>query len=170
MIKKKSLITAISISKEIDNLLDRLQNRSHKSRSELLREMITFYVGSAKTSAGPKPGGEYIDDSDANNVLKLYYKLLSQSKPKPTLVVGSAIISKHAKVIIGLRKTTDPQVRDLHWTFPSGKMENLNFEDGVIKTANRETGFKIKVLTLVHARVYPDSPRKTVRIVVLYYH
>ena len=168
--KRKSLITAISLPKETSLVLDRLQNKSHKNRSELLREMINFYVDSFKKRGESKKDQEYIDDSDVNRVLKLYYKLISETKPKPTIVVGISIINKKNKVIIGLRKTNDPNVKDLHWTFPSGKFDNLNFEKELIVSIKRETGFDAKILHLIHARLIPDSSQKRIRIVALYYH
>ncbi len=168
--KRKSLITAISFPKETGLILDKLQNKFHKNRSELLREMINYYVESSVNNKNIKQNQEYIDDSDANKVLKLYYKLISVTKSKPTIVVAVGIVNKKNKVIIGLRKKNDRFVKDLHWTFPSGKIESLNFENEIVKIVERETSLKIKVVQLVHARVFPDSPQKSIRIVVLYYH
>lgn len=169
--KRKSRITAISLPKEIDSLLETWQKRLHKNRSELLREMINFYVDSNKSRGETaKTNPEYIDYSDANKVLKLYYKLLSETKPRPTTVVGIGIVNKRNKVVIGLRKTKDHTIKDLHWTFPSGKMESLDFEKEVIKTVKREAGIDVKIAKLVHARLIPDSPDKKIRVIALYYH
>ena len=168
--KRKSLVTAISFPKETGLLLEKLQNKFHKNRSELLREMINFYVNSSKSRGVAQKDQEHIDDSNINKVLKLYYKLISETKPKPVIVVGIAIINKKDKVIIGLRKVNDPNVKDLHWTFPSGKFDSLNFQKELLATIKRETGFDAKILQLVHARLFPDSPQKKIRIVALYYH
>ena len=162
--KRKSLVTAISLPNETSALLERLQAKTHRSRSGLLRDMIDFYI----EAKNQKPLVQ--NDDSPNNVLKQYYKLISEIKTKPTIVVGAAIINKKDRVIIGLRKDKDPLVKDLHWTFPSGKFESLSFENGIIKTCLRETGFKVKVIQLVHARIFPDSPKKKTRIIVLYYH
>ncbi|KKU29012.1 MAG: hypothetical protein UX80_C0003G0086 [Candidatus Amesbacteria bacterium GW2011_GWA2_47_11b] len=167
---RKSQITAFSLPKETLKLLEGLQNRFRKSRSELLREMINFYVSSQKTSPSRVRESIIIDDSDANKILKLYYSVISAVKPKPTLVIGIGIISKKNKVIIGLRKTQDQHIKDLHWTFPSGKFNSLEFEKEIINTIHNETGLKAKVIRLIHARLIPDSPQKKVRIVALYYH
>lgn len=168
--KRKSLITAISLPKETSILLEKLQNKFHKTRSELLREMISFYVNSSRSREEIKSNKEYIDDHDANKIIKLYYKLLSETKPKPAIVVGISIINKKDRVIIGLRKNADPNIKDLHWTFSSGKFASLNFEKELLATIKRETGFTAKILQLVHARLIPDSPNKKIRIIALYYH
>ncbi|MDO8610285.1 MAG: ribbon-helix-helix protein, CopG family, partial [bacterium] len=170
MTQKKAKITAFSLPQETLNILNNLQNRLHRSRSEILREMIEYYIQSQKKPVKDDKDTLQIEDSDANKVLRLYYQLISETKIKPTIVVGAAIISRKNQVIIGLRKGQDKFVKDLHWTFPSGKFQNLDFEDEVVKTCVRETGLKIRVNQLVHARIYPDSPQKSIRIVVLYYH
>jgi ADP-ribose pyrophosphatase YjhB (NUDIX family) len=100
----------------------------------------------------------------------LYYNLLSQTRPKPTIVVGIAIINKKSKVLIGFRKSSDQHVKDLHWTFPSGKFNTLNFESEILKTVLRETGLNVRVVSLIHARLIPDTPDKKIRIIGLYYH
>jgi len=170
MTKRKSQITAFSLPKATLLLLENLQNKFHKSRSELLREMINYYISSRKTIPNRVGESIIIDDSDANKILKLYYSVISAIKPKPTTVIGIAIINKKDKVIIGLRKTQDQHIKDLHWTFPSGKFNSLDFEKEIINTIHLETGLKCKVLRLVHARLIPDSPQKKIRVVALYYH
>ena len=170
MIKRKSQVTAFSLPKETLSLLNSLQTKFKRSRSELLREMIEFFINSQKPSAKRVGESEIIDDSDANKILKLYYSLLSQTKSKPTIVVVIGIVSKNSNVIIGLRKSPDQNVKDLHWTFPSGKADTLDFENTLVKTVKEETGLNVKSVRLVHARLIPDSPKKKIRIVSLYYH
>ena len=169
MKSQKSLVTAFSLPKETLNLLNHLQIKFKRSRSEILREMIEHFVQSQKTST-KRVGDEGINDSDANKILQLYYSLLSQTKPKTTIVIVIGIVNKKDKVIIGLRKSPDPNIRDLHWTFPSGKTETLDFEKTLTKTIKDETGLNAKPIRLVHARLIPDSPDKKIRIVALYYH
>ena len=166
MKSQKSLVTAFSLPKETLNLLNHLQIKFKRSRSEILREMIEHFVQSQKTST-KRVGDEGINDSDANKILKLYYSLLSQTKPKTTIVIVIGIVNKKDKVIIGLRKSPDPNIRDLHWTFPSGKTETLDFEKTLTKTIKDETGLNAKPIRLVHARLIPDSPDKKIRIVAL---
>ncbi len=170
MSKRKSQITAFSLPSETLKILNNLQLKFHRSRSEMLREMIEFFINSQKPSAKKVGETEIIDDSDANKILKLYYSLLSQTKSKPTIVVVIGIVSKKNSVIIGLRKSPDQNVEDLHWTFPSGKADTLDFENTLVKTVKEETGLNIKPVRLIHARLIPDSPEKKIRIVALYYH
>lgn len=170
MYKRKSQITAFSLPKETLNLINNLQKRFHRSRSEILREMIEFFINSQKSSVKRVGESEIINDSDANKILRLYYSLLSTSKPKPTMVIVIGIVNKKDKVIIGLRKSQDTNVKDLHWTFPSGKAESLEFEKNIIKEIKEETGLNAKPLRLIHARLIPDTPGKKIRIVALYYH
>jgi len=170
----KKLITAFSLPKEMDIVLNNLQTKTGKSRSQILREMINFFVISTKgeKAASRQTAAKelYLDNADVNKILRLYYQLLSQTRPKPTLVVGISIINKKSRVLIGLRKSTDQHIPDLHWTFPSGKFNSLNFESEIIKTIRQETGLTARVISLVHARLIPDSPGKKIRIIGLYYH
>jgi len=173
MTPTKSRITAISIPQETQKLLKQLQIKSGKSRSLLLREMINYYVSSARRESRIAKADSpvtFINDSDANLILKLYHRLLSENRPKPVVVVGIAIINKKNQVLIGLRKSTDQLIRDLHWTFPSGKFSSLNFESELVRTISRETGIDTNPGNLIHARLIPDSPKKKVRIIGLYYH
>jgi len=169
---EKSRITAFSLPTETIRVLNKLQTKHQKSRSQLLRDMINFYLkfGHQSETRQPNKQSSDLDNSDANKVLKYYFQLLSQLKPKPTLVIGIAIINKKDRVLIGLRKTRDVHVKNLTWTFPSGRFNSLNFESEILKTIEQETGFTTRILQLVHARLIPDSPQKKVRVVALYYH
>jgi ADP-ribose pyrophosphatase YjhB (NUDIX family) len=132
--------------------------------------MINFYVDSIKSNKNDTKRGDIIDANDTNKVLKLYYKFISESKPKPTIVICVSIINKKNKVLIGLRKDKNKYVKDLKWTFPSGQLESLDFEKKVVASLKEETGFNCKVNHLLHARLIPDSPNKPVRIIALYYY
>jgi ADP-ribose pyrophosphatase YjhB (NUDIX family) len=171
MTNKKTLITAISISTETDRLLNSLQKKYQKNRSQLLRELIFRAGKDVKKSFTDETISETTADlTNPNTVLRKYYEMISAQSHKPTLVIGIAVINKQKKVLIGLRKTRDQYVRNLSWTFPSGKFTSLNFESEVEKTLLKETGLKSRVVRLIHARLIPDSPEKSVRIVALYYH
>lgn len=163
MSNRKSLVTAISISKEIDTQLRYQQLRLRKSRSELFRDMIGNYF-----SAPKKPTES--TDNDPNKVLRNYYQLISKSPAKPTMVIGIAIISKNSQTVIGKRRDRDPLIKDLVWTWPSGKFESLDFDKQMTVTVKRETGLNIKPMAIIHARLIPDSPAKKVRVVALYFH
>lgn len=166
MVKNKALITAFSLSPQTEKVLKTLQKRSGKSRSEIIRNLLTSRP--KNTPSVPTPA--FIDQNDTNRILKYYYQLIASQTPKPTIVIGIAIIARSRKVLIGLRKSNDIHVKNLSWTFPSGKFSSLDFEKEVIKTVKNETSISVKIMQLVHARLIPDSPTKKVRIVALYYH
>lgn len=174
MSKNKTLITAFSLSSKSNNILEKLQKRTGKTRSEIVRNLINSYaksVDSPASSASPPPQILAVTNSEeTNKILKYYYQIISAADRKPTMVIGIAIISRRSKVLIGLRKSTDKHVKNLSWTFPSGKFNSLNFESELTKTIKQETGLVTKNQRLIHARLIPDSPGKKVRIVALYYH
>lgn len=168
---RKSLIVGFSLPPEIYRELENFMKKSHKTRSELMREMINVYFNSLEKST-PASRAEPLNltDEDLNKVLKIYYKLLGQSVTKKVLVIALAIIDKDGKVLIGARKDPDPYVKDLTWVFPGGKMDSLDFEQELKEEVSQETGLGVEVRQLVHARLIPDSPEKKVRIVALYFH
>jgi hypothetical protein len=172
MVNKKSHITAISLSKETELQLLKLQQKSGKNRSQLIREMIN---SSSKRDVFPRKETSTanisaFDPSDTNVILRHYYDLISQVSKKTTLVLGIGIINKKNKVLIGLRKNPDPNIKNLTWTFPSGRFNTLNFESELVRNIVHETGLQTAMLQMVHARVIPDSPKKSLRIIGLYYH
>lgn len=171
MTGKKTSITAFSLPVETEKVLEKLQGKFGKSRSELIREMINFYLKSEKRTQNIRETPNLnIDSDDTNKILKYYYQFISQNKKQTSMVIGIAIINKKDRVLIGLRKTKDIHVKNLSWTFPTGKFFSLDFESEIAKTVKRETGFDVKVNELVHARLIPDSPQKKIRIIALYYH
>lgn len=166
MYKNKALITAISLTPKTELILKRLQNSSGKNRSEIVRNLIDSHSKSA-------PIGEsavHFGPEDTNKILKYHYQIFSSPDRRPVMVIGVAIVSRSGKVLIGLRKAPDQHVKNLSWTFPSGKFFSLDFEKEMLKTVRQETGLTAKILRLVHARLIPDSPAKKVRIVAVYYH
>jgi hypothetical protein len=165
MVKNKALITAFSLSPKSEKILETLQKRSGKSRSEIIRNLLSSPPKTTPVAAATP----VINPDDANKVLKYYYQLISTQTPKPTIVIGIGIVARSGKVLIGLRKSLDQYVKNLTWTFPSGKFTSLNFEAELAKTIKNETGLKTKDHRLIHARLIPDSPAKKVRIVALYY-
>jgi ADP-ribose pyrophosphatase YjhB (NUDIX family) len=169
---KKTHITAVSLSKETEDQLSKLQQKLGRNRSQLIRDLIN---SSSKRDVGVKkevPSSGFIqtDFSDPNLILRRYYELISQVSKKTSLVLGIGIINKKNKVLIGLRKNADPHVKNLSWTFPSGRFNSLNFESELVRNIARETGLQTQVLQMVHARIIPDSPKKPLRIIGLYYH
>lgn len=169
---KKSLITTISISNDTENDLNKLQTRLHKNRSQLIRDLVEFYLSSSKKSVNKSDTNYQSNNySDPNIILRRYYELISyQRSKKPLIVIGIGIINKKKLVLIGQRKFKDSLVPNLTWTFPSGKFFSLNFESEVIKTIQAETGYLTRLVSVIHARLIPDTFDRRVRIIAIYHH
>src|SRR3989304_7226028 len=131
MNNNKTLITAFSLSPKSEVILKRLQKRLGKTRSEIVRNLINSYAKSAITNDFDKPSVKILpafNQDETNKILKYYYQIITSADHKPTLVIGIAVVSKSGKVLIGLRKASDLHVKNLSWTFPSGKFLTLGFE------------------------------------------
>lgn len=151
---------------QIENLL----KKTHKTRSEFMRQVINSYLEITKTTFQEAPKSEVaISSEDINKILKFYYQIIGTNK-KEVIVIGLGIIAKDGKILLGLRKEKDPYVKELSWVFPGGKFESLDFEAELTKTIKEETGLNVFINQLVHARLIPDSPEKKVKIIAIYYH
>jgi len=165
---RKTKIINISIPPRIEKMLSDMQKKTDMTRSELIRDMIKFYTQFKKDS---KNKFKVIDlsDRDLDKILKMYYELLG-CHVKKVIVIGLGIIENKGKVLIGQRKIHDKYVQDLSWVFPGGRMETIDFIKEIKREIKEETNLSIKVCEIVHARLIPDSPEKSVRIVALYFH
>src|SRR3989339_695381 len=95
----KSSIKAFSLSSYTESTLNKLQNKFQKNRSQLIREAIDYFDKSHKISSTANISNNLENNSfSPNQILKNYYELISAQKPKPTLVIGVAIISRSHKV------------------------------------------------------------------------
>ena len=154
------------IYQEIENLL----KKTHKTRSEFMRQVIESYLTVTQRTLQETPKTEIaISSEDINKILKFYYQIIGANK-KEVMVIGLGIICKNGNILIGQRKEKDPHIKELIWVFPGGKFESLDFEAELTKNIKEETGFNVYVNQLVHARLIPDSPEKKVKIIALYYH
>jgi ADP-ribose pyrophosphatase YjhB (NUDIX family) len=175
--KRKSQITAFSLPRETQNILNNLQEKSHKTRSELLREMIKFYVASGKNSRKlvtdrGVPSEKIVDFDNTNTLLRHYYQLISSNQSQQPKIIAHALINKKSQILIGERtSSTDLFIKDMSWSFPAVVLNSLEFENDLIRQVKADTGLKIHVLKLVFARLSPDLPiRPRMRIIDLYYH
>lgn len=157
-----------SLPSETYDQVQALLKSSHKTKSELIRQMIENYLSGPKLPTNYCGEEKNLSSDEINKVLKYYYQLLGNNK-KLTLVIGLGIIDKEGSVLIGQRKEPDPHVKELTWVFPGGKFTSLNFEKEIQTIIKKETGLAVHVNHLVHARLIPDSPEKKVRIIALYY-
>jgi len=111
------------------------------------------------------------DNSEVNlaKILRTFWNIRSLSKLQ-TIVIGLGLIVYNNQVLIGARKNKDKWVENLSWVFPGGKMYSLDFEEELVKAIYKETKIKVKVNSLVTARVHPDSGFKKIQIVALYFY
>jgi len=167
---RKTKIMGFSLPPETYQQIENLLKKTHKTRSEFMRQVISSYLEISKKTILEAPKAEVaISPEDINKILKFYYQIIGNNKKK-VLVIGLGIISKDGQVLIGQRKEKDPYIKELSWVFPGGKFESLDFEAELTKTIKEETGLNIYLQQLIHARLIPDSPEKKVKIVALYYH
>lgn len=138
-----------------------------KTTSEFIREALSSYF---KQHREPQElPTNMLSERDLDRVLEIYYDLIGMHQ-KEVMVIGLGIIEKDGKVLIEKRSTTDKHVKDLHWVFPGGKMESLDFRSEIQKDVKEETNLDIDVKDIIHARLIPDSPNKEIKIVALYFH
>lgn len=168
--KSKTHVIAISLNKDIDNILDRLQQKQNKSRSQIVRDLILNFNKKLTTNISEKIVPEYRNNDSTNGILKKYCKLLSEVGEYPKIFLGIAIATKNHKVVIGLRSGNDPIVKNLTWTFPSTKLDRLNFETQILKNLKTETGLNGKAAKLIFARIIPDTLKKNYVLIAFYYH
>lgn len=168
--KAKSRITAISINKDIDNILNRIQQKQNKSRSQIVRDLILNINKKPLISSRESFIPEFRDLNSPNEILKSFCKLISETGDASKIFIGIAIASKNHKVVIGQRSSPDPIVKHLTWSFPSVKLDRLNFDTQVLKNLKTETGLSGKTAKLIFARIIPDILKKDVTVVAFYYH
>jgi len=72
---------------------------------------------------------------------------------------------KTKKLLIG-RRENDPYVKELSWSFPGGRPTyGKSLEDSLVKEIKIKTGVKVKVRTIILARI----PKENKQFLLLYY-
>ncbi|MDD5710737.1 MAG: NUDIX domain-containing protein [Candidatus Colwellbacteria bacterium] len=165
---RKTKIVGFSIPPALHREFEALIKKGHKTKSEFFREVLAVYL---KTLESVVPGRENINVSepDLAKALKIYWNLRSLGDTE-TIIVGLGLIVKDGKILIGHRTEKDKWVENLTWVFPGGRMNSLNFGEEIKKEIRKKTGLKVKVNSLVAARVHPDAGFKTAQVVALYFH
>jgi len=80
-------------------------------------------------------------------------------------VLGLVYNPKTKKLLIGRRKN-DPYVKKLSWSFPGGRPTyGKSLEDSLVKEIKIKTGVKVKVRTIILARI----PKENKQFLLLYY-
>lgn len=155
--KRNRPVTSFTLPKEVVKKMDELSRKRGLSRSETVSKVITDYLCSPA------------NDLDLSAILRSYWKVRGSIK-QSVILAAVGILEKNGKVLIGRRKDKDPYVSELTWVFPGGRLTSLDFEKDVAREVRIETGLRVKVKSLVSARVHPDSGHKSVQVVLLYFH
>ena len=161
---RKTKVIGFSVPPEIHNkFLEALKNK-HKTKSEFFREVLDayFYAGNKKQASASF-------EADVSQVLRTYWDIRATIKSE-VIIIGLALIENKGQVLIGLRGKKDKHVENLSWVFPGGRMKSLDFASELTNMVKKETNLKIKVQSLIEARVHPDTGLKNVQIIALYFH
>lgn len=162
---RKTKVIGFSVPPEIHNkFLEALKNK-HKTKSEFFREVLDAYF----CSGDQKHTNSSSFETDVSQVLKTYWDMRAIIKSE-VIVIGLALIEHNNKILIGLRKEKDKHIENLSWVFPGGKMKSLDFAYELTNIVKKETKLKVKVQSLVEARIHPDTGLKNVQIIALYFH
>jgi 8-oxo-dGTP pyrophosphatase MutT (NUDIX family) len=158
---RKTKVVGFSLPPEINNQVEEYLQRTHKTRSEFIRETIgSFFANSTQ---------EDISEKDLASLLKSYWDIRSNAGIEIVPIVLAIITNSKGKVLIGARKVEDKWVDNLTWVFPGGKLNSLVMEDEVKRLVLEETGLEVSVNQLIASRIHPDSGFKRVQIVALYF-
>mgnify|MGYP001565444352 CR=1 FL=1 len=80
--------------------------------------------------------------------------------------LGIVYDKKSKKILIG-RRENDPHIKELTWSFPGGRPKyGEDLEGGLKREIFKKTGLKVKVKSLIFARVRPENKE----ILSLYYN
>ena len=159
---RKSKVVGLSLPPEIHNKVEKHLQKTHKSRSEFYREMISLYF--------KQDSPVEVSESDLATLLKNYWIKKSSVRDKIIPIVLAIIVNEDKNILIGARCTKDKWVENLTWVFPGGELKSLDFESEVMETVKKETGLTIEVKDLVTARIHPDAGFKEVQIIALYFY
>ncbi len=151
---RTSKVVGFSIPPVLYKKFNDVLKKSHKTKSEFFREMISLYFNLSEDFTKTKDLA--LKESDIAKVLRMYWELKS-SKDIQTIIIGLGIVIKNGKVLIGSRKNKDPHVKNLTWVFPGGKMDSLDFAKHVKKELKQETNLDVEIKHLITARVHPDT-------------
>lgn len=76
------------------------------------------------------------------------------------------IVYKNGKIIIG-KRVPDPYVKELTWTFPSGRPTyDKSLEESLKDEIEKKTGLEVEVKKLIFARI----PKEKREFICLYYY
>jgi ADP-ribose pyrophosphatase YjhB (NUDIX family) len=81
------------------------------------------------------------------------------------IVLGIIFNPKTRKILIG-RRENDPQIPNLSWCFPGGKLLPGDYVDKILKEKiKKKTGYEVENLGVVFTKAYPENER----IIAIYF-
>jgi len=166
-------VVGFSLPPEIHNKIEKLIKAKHKTRSEFFRQMIDVYLEITQKVTGnqsSEQNGVEMGEADLANILKTYWIIKSQTKLEIIIVGLAIIIDERRRVLIGALKERDLLVENLSWVFPGGALQSLDFTKELETKVKEKTGLKVKVNTIISARVYPDTSVGSAQIIALYFY
>ena len=158
---RTSRIVGFSLPPEISEKLENHAKTTHKTRSELLREMIEGYFNRQSTESSPLP-----TNTTSTEAL---LSLSNQTDSDETTFIGLVLLRHpiRRQILICQRTQSDEKVKNLSWSFPGATIESLHVKNTLSNQLIQRIGIKPLQLRAIAARKIPDSP--TVEIVAVYF-
>lgn len=163
---RSTKVIGFSLPPQLDEQISAYARSSHKTRSELMREMIEQYFQSQES-----PNSTTAQAPDISAVARAFWEhTLRPSDPSPLFVCS--LILRHPtrkQILICERATTDQLSPRLRWSFPGGGLSSILLTDEAENTLRRHTGLRGEVWRVISARVHPDThPDAQKQIVSVY--
>lgn len=150
---RKTKVIGFSLPPETEQKLQDFAEKTHKTRSELMREMIDSYFESGKTTVVQAT-------TQAENYPSLFKSIFEQQQlsSKQLLLICSIIIwhPSRKQILICRRAKTDELVTNLSWCFPGARMNSLDLFSTATEIANVRLGLDTSIGRVIAARRNPD--------------
>lgn len=163
--ERRSKTINFSLPPALYGELDKLASASQRSRSELLRDLISGFL--TQNQAVPD-GKEFRGEMSLPDILKAFWNART-SWPLDVIITGLAIaVNDIGEVLIGRRRGEDGHVPNLSWSFPGSQLHSVHFQTELVNTLHQRTGLNIELSRVVAARVIPESGVDGVQVVAMY--
>ena len=147
---RKSKIVGFSLPPEVETSLNDYALKSHKTRSELLREMIDYFISSKAQTAAKSPSPSTALDTAG---------LLNLAASSQLEFVGLAIIRhpQRKQILICQRQSPDEYVPGLRWAFPGCRLSDIRMAAQLEKALGQRLGLQPEAIRPISARLIPNS-------------
>lgn len=165
--ERHSKIINFSLPPGLYNELDKLAEASQRSRSEMLRAIITSFLSRSRELSSEQKS---METASLPEIISAYWKARS-SWPLDVVIAGLVIATNDkGEVLIGKRLSSDPHVPNLTWSFIGSKLQSLDFLPELVQSLHERTGLHVELNQVVAARVVPESGQSGTQVVALYVH